>query len=176
MLPGSVSRLNAFVPERIGQIEHLYCELLAQAEARYKSQVEELSAHLEQTEARHKSEVEQLRTHLEGINQLLRDKSARGEDLRNRLRQQLDATKKLSRLLDDVDDAAARLRSSRRWQIANPVTAIKAKLSPGTVLAGYGHLEKIVKAYSQWRASHTEIAKIDDEIKALVAYVRTLKK
>jgi len=167
LLPGSVSRLNAFVPERIGQIEHLYCELLAQAEARYKSQVEELSAHLEQTEARHKSEVEQLRTHLEGINQLLRDKSARGEDLRNRLRQQLDATKKLSRLLDDVDDAAARLRSSRRWKLANPVTAIKAKLSPGTVLAGYGHLEKIVKAYSQWRASHTEIAKIDDEIKAL---------
>ena len=60
LLPGAVSRLNAFVPERIGQIEHLYCELLAQAEARYKSQVEELSAHLEQTEARHKSEVEQL--------------------------------------------------------------------------------------------------------------------
>ena len=69
--------------------------------------------------------------------------------------------------MDDVDDAAARLRSSRRWKLANPVTAIKAKLSPGTVSAGYGHLEKIVKAYSQWRASHTEIAKIDDEIKAL---------
>ncbi|PYJ04099.1 MAG: hypothetical protein DME95_09075, partial [Verrucomicrobia bacterium] len=47
LLPGSVSRLNAFVPERIAQIEHLYQELLAQAEARHKSQVEELSAHVE---------------------------------------------------------------------------------------------------------------------------------
>src|SRR5207244_11812209 len=46
LLPGSVSRLNACVPERIAQIEHLYQELLAQAEARHKSQVEELSAGL----------------------------------------------------------------------------------------------------------------------------------
>jgi hypothetical protein len=84
LLPGSVSRLNAFVPERIGQIEHLYCELLAQAEARYKSQVEQLSAHLEQTEARHKSEVEQLRTHLEGINELLRDKTVSLEGINER--------------------------------------------------------------------------------------------
>src|SRR6266487_2008485 len=32
LLQGSVTRLNAFVPERIAQIEHLYQELLAQAE------------------------------------------------------------------------------------------------------------------------------------------------
>jgi len=28
---------------------------------------------------------------------------------------------------------------------------------------GYGHLEKIVNAYSQWRASHSEIAKIEEK-------------
>ena len=43
LLPGAVSRVNTFVPERIAQIEHLYAELLAQAEARHKSQVEELT-------------------------------------------------------------------------------------------------------------------------------------
>jgi len=32
---------------------------------------------------------------------------------------------------------------------------------------GYGHLEKIVAAYSEWRASHPEIAKIEEQISAL---------
>src|SRR5207249_602559 len=181
VLPGAVTRLNAFVPERIAQIEQLYGELLAQTEARHKMQVEQTEARhkaqveeLEQTEALHKAQVEELTAHLEQINGLLRDKNiglaeseARGQELRNRLRAQLQATKKLSRLMDDVDDAAARLRSSWRWKLANPVTAIKAKLAPGKVSVGYGHLEKIIKTYSQWRASHPEIAKIGDEIKAL---------
>ncbi|PYJ66798.1 MAG: hypothetical protein DME78_03810, partial [Verrucomicrobia bacterium] len=38
LLPGAVTRLNAFVPERIAQIEQLYQEFLAQAEARHKAQ------------------------------------------------------------------------------------------------------------------------------------------
>ena len=212
LLPGSVSRLNAFVPERIGQIEELYRELLAQAEgrhkkqveelsvhleqtearhkrqvaelsahlaqteARHKSQVEELTAHLAQTEARHKSQVEELSAYLEQTNELLRDKSvslaeseARGDDLRNRLRQQLKATRRLSRLLDEADQAAARLRSSARWQIANPVTALKAKLSPkeSRDLLGYGHLEKIISSYQKWLAAHPEVAAIDNQIQAL---------
>ena len=212
LLPGSVSRLNAFVPGSIGQIEELYRELLAQAEGRHKKQVEELSVHLEQTEtrhkrqvaelsahlaqtearhksqveeltahlarteARHKSQVEELSAYLEQTNELLRDKSvslaeseARGDDLRNRLRQQLKATRRLSRLLDEADEAAARLRSSARWQIANPVTALKAKLSPkeSRDLLGYGHLEKIISSYQKWLAAHPEVAAIDDQIQAL---------
>ena len=223
LLPGSVSRLNAFVPESAAQIENLYHELLAQAETRHKNQVEELSAHLAQTEARHKSQVEELTAHLAQtearhksqveeltahlaqtearhksqveelsahyereieqlrqrvmeMTQFLQDRSvslaeseARGDDLRNRLRQQLKATRRLSRLLDEADDAAARLRSSGRWQIANPVNALKAKLSPqqSRDLLGYGHLEKIVLSYQKWRASHPEVAAIDDQIQAL---------
>ena len=163
-LPGSVSRLNAFVPERIAQIEHLYRELLTQAEARHKAQVEEFSAHLEE------------------VNQLLRDKSislaeseAWAEELRNRLRQQLRATQRLSRFLDEADHAAGRLRSSFRWQIANPVAALKAKLSPtrSRGLLGYGHLDKIVSAYQKWRGDHSEVANIDDEIQALLSGRRT---
>jgi GT2 family glycosyltransferase/glycosyltransferase involved in cell wall biosynthesis len=211
-LPGAVSRLNAFVPEKIAQIEHLERELLAQAEARHKteveqlnthltqtearhkwqveelkahlvetearhkSEVEELSAHLAQAEAHHKTEVEQLRDRVMEINQLLHARSislaeseARGDDLRNRLRQQLKATRRLSRLLDEADHAAARLRSSVRWQVANPVAALKAKLSPSHGSLGYGHLERIVSAYQKWRTTHPEVTAIDDQIRALIS-------
>src|SRR6266567_3605756 len=115
-----------------------------------------------------------LRNRFEEINRLLHGKSVslaeqeqRVGELTDRLRKQLWSTRKLSRLLDDVKNAAARLRSSRRWKLVNPVSAIQAKLSPGRASIGYGHLEKIVEAYSQWRASHPEIARIEDEIKTL---------
>jgi hypothetical protein len=87
--------------------------------------------------------------------------------LTKRLRGQLWNTRTLSHLLDYVENAAARLRSSRRWNLANPGTAIKAKFFPNKVFLGYGYLEKIVASYLQWRSSHPEIAKIDDQIKML---------
>jgi GT2 family glycosyltransferase/glycosyltransferase involved in cell wall biosynthesis len=176
LLSGAVSRLNAFVPERIAQIEELYRELLAQAEARHKSQMEELSAHLEQTQARRKSQVEELNARVERANQAVRDKSislseaeARADDLRTQLRKQLQATKRLCRLLDDTDKAADQLRSSLRWQVANPVAAIKAKLSRSRDLLGYGHLEKVVSAYQKWRSAHPKLAVIDQQIQELIS-------
>ena len=159
------------------RIENLYRELLAQVETRHKAQVEELAAHLAQTETRPQAQVEGAHAiDYERVNQLLHDKSvslaeseAQEEELRKRLRQQLKATQKLSRLLDEADHAAARLRSSARWQIANPIAALKAKLSPpqSQDLLGYGHLEKIVSAYRKWRDTHPEVAAIDDQIQAL---------
>jgi GT2 family glycosyltransferase/glycosyltransferase involved in cell wall biosynthesis len=153
LLPGSISRLNTFVPERIAQIEHLYGELLTQAEARHKEQVEELSMQL-----REKSIS-------------LAAAEARGEELRKRLRLQLKAAERLCRFLDETDDAAAQLRSSARWQMANPVAAVKAKLSPqrSQDLLGYGHLEKIVSTYRKWRTAHPEVTKIDHQIQALLS-------
>jgi GT2 family glycosyltransferase/glycosyltransferase involved in cell wall biosynthesis len=97
------------------------------------------------------------------------ESEARVDELRNRLRQQLQVTKKLSRLLDDLDEAAARLRSSRRWQIANPVAALKARFSAGHGSLGYGHLEKIVSAYQKWRTTNLETVAIDDQIQALIS-------
>jgi len=153
LLPGSVTRLNAFVPERIAQIEDLYRELLTQAEARHKLQVEELTAGL-----RDKSIS-------------LAESEERESELRQRLRLQLKAADRLCRFLDETNDAAARLRSSARWQIANPIAALKAKLSSrkSRALLGYGHLEKIVSAYRKWRATHPEVAAIDDQIQALIS-------
>jgi GT2 family glycosyltransferase/glycosyltransferase involved in cell wall biosynthesis len=178
LLPGAVSRLNAFVPERMAQIESLYRELLAQAETRHKAQVEELSIHLAKTEARYKAQLEEVTAHIAQINELLHERSislaeseARGEELRSRLRKQLHAAKRLCRLLDESDEAAARLRGSLRWQIANPIAALKAKLSPSKSrdLLGYGHLERIVSNYQTWRTAHPEIAAIDDEIQSLIS-------
>ena len=153
LLPGAITRLNAVVPERIAQVEQLYQELLAQAEARHKTQVEELSVQL-----RDKSIS-------------LAESEARGEKLRIRLRKQLQAAKKLCQLLEEADRAAAQLRSSARWQIANPVAALKAKLSPSQsqTLLGYGHLEKIISAYQKWRSNHEEITAIDEQIQALIS-------
>jgi GT2 family glycosyltransferase/glycosyltransferase involved in cell wall biosynthesis len=230
LLPGAVSRLNAFVPDRIAQIEQLYGELLEQTEARHKieveklaahlahietqhksqvreltthlaqteaahkAQVEELTTHLGQTEERHRAQVEELMTHLRNtearytgemkelrdriiqINELLRARSislaeseTRAQELQNRLRRQLQGTKRLTRILDDASTAATRLRSSMRWQIVNPLAALKAKLSPEEArdLLGYGHLEKAILSYEKWQTTHPEIAAIDDEIQAL---------
>ena len=209
LLPGAVSRLDVFVPDRFAQIEHLYGELLAQTEARHKAemekldahlahseeahkaqvkeitthlaktekqytaQIEEISAHLAKTEAEYKKEIEQLRQRLVEMNDLLHQRSVNlaadekyiGE-LTDRLRKQLHNTRRLSRLLNDTDEAARKLRSSFRWQLANPGAALRAKLARKKAPAGYGHLERIVAAYSKWRKEHPEIKKIDDEIKA----------
>ena len=170
------------------QVEEL-TEHVAQTEAQHKAQVEELTEHLAQTEAQHNaqveelstyytSEIEHLRERIVQMNELLREKSvslaeseAQGQGLRDRLRQQLKATQKLSRLLDEAGQAAARLCSSARWQIANPVAALKAKLSPqkSRHLLGYGHLERIVSTYEKWRTAHPEIAAIDEQIQALIS-------
>jgi GT2 family glycosyltransferase len=159
LLPGAVSRLNALVPERIARIEHLERELL------------QFKLHHEKERAEYQREIKKTRELLHARSISLAESEARGDDLRKRLHQQLQVTRKLSRLLDEVDNAADRLCSSARWQIANPVAALKAKLSPGRSrdLLGYGYLEKIVSTYQKWRAAHLEVAAIDDEIQALIS-------
>ena len=106
-------------------------------------------------------------------NELLRQTSvalaqtdARASELAINLRRQLHLTKRLLRLADDFKDAAARLRSSRRWKMANPVAALRA-LFTDKPLPGYGHLEKTVSQYERWQSAHPEIADIDDAIHAL---------
>jgi hypothetical protein len=237
LLPGAVSRLNAFVPEwetarrelalrrgaaarplaKIETLEHEIRQLtlhLARQDGRisemevdatrhereraeYQGQIRQFAGEIEASAARHEkeragyqtqicqfaaklqesqSEIEKIREHLVQANQLLHARSislaqseARGDDLRNSLRQQLKATRRLLRFLDELDEAAARLRSSRRWQIANPVAALKAVLSPAHGSLGYGHLEKIVSAYQKWRTTHPEVTAIDDQIQDLIS-------
>ena len=117
--------------------------------------------------------MEQLRQRIVEMNGLLHQRSVNlAEDeryiveLTDRLRKQLQNTRRLSRLLEDTEDAARKLRTSRRWKMANPGATLKAKLSHRKAPPGYGHLEEIVAAYGKWRTEHPELAKIDDEIKA----------
>src|SRR5205809_1262900 len=192
-----VSRVERFLacgfePEAVSKAAE--SKQTAQAEA-YRLQMHELFANCselqaklseqeaahQRSEAAHQGELAKLNENMAGLrNRLaeiygllhsksisLADQEQRGVELTDRLRKQLWSVRKLSRLLDDAEKAAARLRSSRRWKLANPKTAIEAKLFPGKVSMGYGHLEKIVAAYSEWRASHPEIAKIEEQISAL---------
>jgi len=167
-----LSEYKVEVELQIAKLER-HLEIESEQLSERNVEVEQLRDRITQLSERN-VEVEQLRDRYTQINRLLHSRSvslAEHErhiiELTDRLRKQLWDTRRLSRLLDDAENAAARLRSSRRWKLANPGAAIQAKLFPGKVSVGYGHLEKIVAAYSQWRASHPEIAKIEDEIKAL---------
>jgi GT2 family glycosyltransferase/glycosyltransferase involved in cell wall biosynthesis len=157
---------------------------MAEREAVYQAELARLNTDMAEREATYQAELVRLTADFENrfreISQLLHDKSislAEHErcviELRERLRRELWSVRKLSHLLDDAGSAAARLRSSRRWKLANPLIAIREKLSPGHVPVGYGHLEKIVSAYSKWRAGYPEIAKIEDEIRELRRPVAT---
>jgi hypothetical protein len=130
----------------------------AQQEASYRAELRRIQAEHAQEQASYHAELQRVEAERQRHERSI-------AELTDRLRRQLWDIRRLSRLLDDAENAAARLRSSRRWKLANPGTAIQAKLFPGKVSLGYGHLEKIVAAYSQWRASHPEIAKIEDATK-----------
>ncbi len=171
-----VEQLSEHLSGRMLEVARLERHLKAESAqlSEYKLQIARQEQHYTAEVQRLRDELEQLRDRITQINSLLHRRSvslAEHErciiDLTNRLRKQLWDTRRLSHLLEDAEKAAARLRSSRRWKLANPGTAIQAKLFPGKILPGYGHLEKIVAAYLRWRASHPEIAKIEDEIKAL---------
>ena len=192
LLPGSISRLRGSDI----RITELVAHLQKQDEAR--TNLEEKLRHSAVTAARleeqfegaqtrlnivqamldnSQSEILQARDRLVQTNQALHDKNvslaereARVEELTNKLRSQLKATKKLSRLLDDVDSAAARLRSSRRWKIANPIAALKAMLFPKRRLLGYGHLERVVSTYAKLQADNPDISKVDEAIHALASH------
>ena len=140
----------------------------AEAQRRVAEQ-ERLRERLRETDR----EQTQLRDRLGEVNRALQDKSvslAEREQLvlqlTERLRKQLWDTRKLVHLLDDTEKAAARLRTSRRWKLANPIAAIRSKFSRKLV-PGYGHLEKIVSAYSEWRKSRPGLPEIENEIKSL---------
>jgi GT2 family glycosyltransferase/glycosyltransferase involved in cell wall biosynthesis len=148
--------------------------LLVRAEERHTAEQDELKERLLEANRVFDERLLEANRVLLETNQLLQNKSislAEQEQLvarlTDRLRKQLSDTRKLAHLLDDAEKAAARLRSSRRWKLANPAAAIQAKLPGGKALPGYGHLEKIVASYLQWRKSRPEIAHIDDEIQKL---------
>lgn len=126
------------------------------------------------------AEAEKLRNRFLQTNELLQRVSVRVTDLESRnlslterLRKRLLEMKRLVRLLDQVGEAAALLRRSRRWKVANPFSAIRAALVRKP-FPGFGHLDKNVERYRLWRASHPEVDSLADEIQLLRARDFTL--
>jgi O-antigen biosynthesis protein len=120
-----------------------------------------------------REEITKLRERFTQTNQLLQkasvrlaDFEARSASLTARLRKQLLEMKRLLRLLDQIDDAAGRLRRSRRWKLANPFASLLATIT-GRPPEGFGHLDKNVEKYRSWRSSHPEADQLDKEIQAL---------
>ena len=169
--PSAVKELETAFAERVQHVasaDSEYCTALkiitalkkenAEREKSYHVELRRLQVEQADRERSYHADLQTLQLELQRL-------QAHVTKLTNKLREQLWNTRKLLHLLDEVESAAAHLRSSRRWKLANPVTAIKAKLFPNKVSLGYGHLEKVVASYLQWRASRAEIAKIDDQIK-----------
>src|SRR5262245_44670193 len=166
------SQVEELMARHRSEAEELKLQI-ARLEGHYTAELDVLQDQFAQANARHQTEAEHLRDRITQLNRLLHHRSVNlAEDercigeLTDRLRKQLWNTRRLSHLLEDTEKASERLRASRRWKLANPGATLKAKLSHMKISGGYGHLEKIVNAYAQWRTKHPEIAGIDEEIKA----------
>jgi hypothetical protein len=156
-----------------------YKSQLARQEQHYTGQADVLKSQLARQEQHYTGEIDVLKSqlarqeqHYTGEIDVLRSQLARQEQHYigeiDKLRKQVrDLSRKLLRLLDNVEDASERLAKSRRWKLANIGSVIKAKLSHEKVSTGYQPLDKIVAAYSGWRDSHPEISKSRDEIDAV---------
>jgi len=156
---------------RIEELQKAYAHLdqLLQSELAQRNQ---LFAKLEKAR-RDVQELETVRERFAQTNKLtqnisirLADFETRNASLTERLRKQLLEMKRLLRLFDQVEDAAALLRRSRRWKLANPFAAILAGLT-GKAVPGFGHLDKNVQKYRAWRENHPEMDSLPAQIQAL---------
>jgi hypothetical protein len=113
----------------------------------YKSQIRELQQH-------HFNEIDHYKSQIAAQEAQYREAAEKYKsEIRIARKEYTATTRKLMRLLSKVEKAAARLRDSRRWKLVNFGGVMKAKLSHGEGMPGYGDLDEVVAAYSQWRAS-----------------------
>ncbi len=141
---------------------------------RLNAHIEQISSAFSNAQRQHETEIEQVRERVTQASRLLHTKSislaeseARVTELMARLRQQLHDAKKLTRLLGSLEDVTARLRSSRRWKLANPIVSLRNKFLRGGEPVGYDHLDKVVAAYQRWRSAHPELDALDEQIRQL---------
>ena len=179
----------------IAKVEHYAAEIekyklqLARQEQHYAAEVDEYKQQLARQERHYGAEIDVLKSqiarqedHYTSEIDVLKHQIARQEEhytgeiekyksqidsLQKHLTYTTNTARKLSRLLENVEKAAERLANSSRWKFANLGSVIKAKLSRGKKSIGYDPLDKIVAAYSQWRVSHPEIGKLNEEIGVL---------
>jgi hypothetical protein len=83
---------------------------------------------------------------------------------KNRLHKQRRDIQYLATMLDEIAAIAGSLRSSHFWRFANRAAGIEAKLFPNKGFVPDWRLQKIIRNYSRWRASHPDIANLDEPI------------
>ena len=137
-----------------------------QHEQTREAQLTELGRRAESAAA----DLEQLRMRFDETNRLLHSYSIRLEQrekdafsLIQRLRKQLQVTQRLIRLLDETACASERLHHSRRWILANLLGWLSAKAAHREP-PGFGHLDKIVEKYQEWRKANPEVERLGDDI------------
>jgi sulfotransferase family protein len=95
----------------------------------------------------------------------LRNQMARQEQhYKDQLTPRLREMQQLVAMLDAVATIGENLRSSRFWRFANRAAGIEAKLFCNKGFAPDQRLQKLIRNYSQWRASHPDIANLDAPI------------
>src|SRR5438132_6977928 len=111
----SVTQINSQHQIEVQQLR----DRVTQINSQHQIEVQQLRDRVTQINSQHQIEVQQLRHSVTETNRLLHNTSIslseqerRGAELTDRVRKQLWSTRKLSRLLDDAEKAAARLRSS----------------------------------------------------------------
>ena len=158
----------------LAETERLRHEM-AEAKENLLAEAEALRHELVEKDRESVAELEKMRERFLQTNRLLHDHSIQltereteAASLNNRLRQQLSDTKRLLRFLEDTARAADLLAASRRWKIGNLFTWLSARLR-GKELRGFGHLDKIVAKFQNWRVLHPEMNDLDKAIAALKA-------
>ncbi|HEX3249518.1 MAG TPA: sulfotransferase [Pyrinomonadaceae bacterium] len=140
-----------------------YKSQLVTQEQHYAAQAEEYKSQLARQEHHYAAEIEQYKSQIASQERHYTGEIEVYQSRLARLCKQLHDARKLSRLLDNVESVGERLAHSRRWKLANVGPLMKAKLSGGKTSIGYDPLDKIIAAYSQWRASHPAVWKLDEE-------------
>ncbi len=168
ILAGASSRLNVSIPdaetvrrELTAEIDKLVEELRKRDDQLRESKLYQIKLQNELSIVRERFAQTSHLLQVRNVN--LAESEDRVAKLVASVRRHLQSIKKLSRLLQDTDEAAGKLRSSRRWKLANPIAALRASFSQKK-LRGYGHLEKVVSTYGAWLRDHPEVSQIDDEI------------
>ncbi|HEY1769661.1 MAG TPA: glycosyltransferase [Chthoniobacterales bacterium] len=156
-----LGRRDGRITELQTAYKHLDELLLREQEGRNK-----LIAQIETNRQESSERFAQTNRLLQSYSIQLADRESEAGSLAERLRTELGEMRRLIRFLNDVEAAAERLRTSRRWILANPFTWLLAKLR-GKRWRGFGHLERVVAKFQAWRASRPSIEELEKDIAGL---------
>ncbi len=175
-LAGAMSRVDAVLPEQLVDIRDATLDRMRRDCDACQIQIGELSNRLNESEQSNSGlsrQVEDIRARFVQTNQLLhRSSISLGEaeqhnsELTQLLRRELQAMKKLLTFLSQAENAAHRLRESRRWKLANLFAWLAALLRHQT-LPGFGHLDNVMIKVDQWRRRYPELTKPEDILQTL---------